>query len=92
MIYAAETTHSNRERKLVQPLEGSPERLRHHLRRPHQRRTTLLIVPVVLGQGTRLFPDAGPDIALDLVDSRADSKGVTIQVYRPAGRPQYATT
>jgi len=51
---------------------------------------TLLIVPVVLGQGTRLFPDAGPDVALDLVDSRADSKGVTIQVYRPAGRPQYA--
>ena len=50
----------------------------------------LLIVPVVLGQGTRLFPDAGPDIALDLVDSRTDSKGVTIQVYRPAGRPQYA--
>jgi riboflavin biosynthesis pyrimidine reductase len=44
----------------------------------------LLIVPVVLGQGTRLFPDAGPDIALDLVDSRADSKGVTIQVYRPS--------
>ena len=51
----------------------------------------LLIVPVVLGQGTRLFPDAGPDIALDLVDSRTDSKGVTIQVYRPTGRPQYAT-
>ena len=50
----------------------------------------LLIVPVVLGQGTRLFPEAGPDIALDLVDSRADSKGVTIQVYRPTGRPQYA--
>ena len=51
----------------------------------------LLIVPVVVGQGTRLFPDAGPDIALDLVDSRAFPKGVTIQVYRPTGRPQYAT-
>jgi dihydrofolate reductase len=51
----------------------------------------LLIVPVILGQGVRLFPDAGPDIALDLVESRADSKGVTIQVYRPTGRPQYAT-
>ena len=50
---------------------------------------TLLIVPVVLGQGTRLFPAAGPDMALDLVESRADAKGVTIQVYRPAGRPQY---
>jgi dihydrofolate reductase len=53
---------------------------------------TLLIVPVVLGQGMRLFPDAGPDIALELVESRADSKGVTIQVYRPAGRPQYPNT
>ena len=51
---------------------------------------TLLVVPVVLGQGARLFPDTGPDIALDLMDSRADSKGVTIQVYRPSGRPQYA--
>ena len=49
----------------------------------------LIVVPVVLGQGARLFPAAGPDIALDLVDSRADSKGVTIQVYRPAGRPTY---
>jgi dihydrofolate reductase len=49
----------------------------------------LLIVPVVLGQGTRLFPHDGPDIALDLVDSRRDSKGVTIQVYRPNGRPKY---
>ena len=52
---------------------------------------TLLVVPVILGQGARLFPEAGPDIALDLVESRADSKGVTIQVYRPAGRPQYPT-
>jgi dihydrofolate reductase len=50
----------------------------------------LLIVPVVVGQGTRLFPDAGPDIALDLVDSQSTPKGVTIQVYRPTGRPQYA--
>jgi dihydrofolate reductase len=49
----------------------------------------LIIVPVVLGQGARLFPEGGPDIALDLVHSRADSKGVTIQIYRPTGRPQY---
>ena len=51
----------------------------------------LLIFPVVVGQGTRLFPDTGPDIALDLVESRAFPKGITIQVYRPTGRPQYAT-
>ncbi|MGZ4124707.1 MAG: dihydrofolate reductase family protein, partial [Actinomycetota bacterium] len=32
---------------------------------------TLFTVPVVVGQGTRLFPDAGPARALDLVQSRA---------------------
>lgn len=53
---------------------------------------TLIVIPVVVGQGARLFPDNGPDLALDLVESRVDSKGVTIQVYRPAGRPQYAPT
>jgi dihydrofolate reductase len=52
---------------------------------------TLITYPVVIGQGTRLFPDAGPDIALDLVDSRPFPNGITIQVYRPTGRPQYAT-
>jgi dihydrofolate reductase len=52
---------------------------------------TLLIVPVVVGQGARLFPDTGPDTALALVESRAFPKGITLQVYRPAGRPQYAT-
>lgn len=51
---------------------------------------TLLTYPVIIGQGTRLFPDTGSDTALDLVDSRATPSGVTIQVYRPAGRPQYA--
>jgi dihydrofolate reductase len=51
----------------------------------------LLTYPVVIGEGTRLFPDTGPDIALDLVDSRATPKGVTIQVYRPTGRPRSAT-
>ncbi|MFI6597427.1 dihydrofolate reductase family protein [Nonomuraea sp. NPDC050536] len=51
----------------------------------------LIVFPVILGQGARLFPETGPDLALDLVESRVDSKGVTIQVYRPAGRPLYAT-
>jgi dihydrofolate reductase len=48
-------------------------------------------LPVVVGQGTRLFPATGPDIALELVHSRATPTGVTIQVFRPTGRPQYAT-
>jgi len=52
---------------------------------------TLLTYPVIIGQGTRLFPDTGPDRALDLVESRVASSGVTIQVYRPTGRPHYVT-
>ena len=49
----------------------------------------LFTFPVVVGQGTRLFPDTGPDIALELVGSQSTPKGITIQVYRPIGRPQY---
>jgi dihydrofolate reductase len=51
----------------------------------------LFTYPVVVGQGTRLFPDTGPDIALEVVASRTTPSGVTIQVYRPSGRPQYGT-
>jgi dihydrofolate reductase len=51
----------------------------------------LLVCPVIVGQGARLFPDTGPDIALDLIESRAFPRGITMQVYRPAGRPHYAT-
>ncbi len=49
----------------------------------------LIVVPVILGQGARLFPEDGPDIALDLVESRVDANGVMIQVLRPADRPTF---
>jgi len=51
---------------------------------------TLFIFPVVVGQGTRLFPETGPDRALELVTSRTTSGGISIQTYRLAGRPKYA--
>jgi dihydrofolate reductase len=70
-------------------VHGSGALIRWLLERDLVDEMTLLTVPVILGQGTRLFPDSGPDIALDLTSSRADSQGVTIQVYRPGGRPQY---
>jgi len=50
----------------------------------------LLTYPVVVGQGTRLFADSGPDTKLELVESRTTPRGLIIQVYRPNGRPQYA--
>jgi dihydrofolate reductase len=52
----------------------------------------LVTFPVIIGQGTRLFADTGPDVALDLVDTRTTPSGVTIQVFRPSGRPEYATS
>ena len=70
-------------------VHGSGALIRWLLERDLVDEMTLLIVPVVLGQGVRLFSENGPDIALDLVDSRTDSKGVTLQIYRPNGRPQY---
>jgi dihydrofolate reductase len=50
----------------------------------------LFTYPVVVGQGTRLFPDNGPDRAFELIELQATPGGVIIQVYRPAGRPEYA--
>jgi dihydrofolate reductase len=52
----------------------------------------LMTVPVILGQGARLFANSGRDVAMNLVDSHIDSKGVTIQTFRPADRPRYATS
>ncbi len=52
----------------------------------------LLTYPVVVGQGTRLFPATGADTGLELVDVRSTPKGLTIQTYRTTGRPQYETT
>jgi len=50
----------------------------------------VLTYPVVVGQGTRLFPETGKDIALELIGPpRVTPGGVTIQVYRPAGRARY---
>ncbi|HEX5860171.1 MAG TPA: dihydrofolate reductase family protein [Microbacterium sp.] len=51
---------------------------------------TLIVFPVIVGAGTRLFPDAGRDFALELIDSRRFPSGITAQTYRPTGRPRYA--
>jgi len=50
----------------------------------------LFTYPVVVGQGTRLFPDTGPDRAFELIESQSTPGGVVVQVYQPAGRPEYA--
>ena len=52
----------------------------------------LFLAPVIIGQGVRLFPESGPDRALELTESNVMSNGVTVQTYRPNGRPPYGPT
>jgi dihydrofolate reductase len=46
----------------------------------------LLLHPLVLGTGRRMFPDGGPYAELRLVDAVPTTTGVIIATYRPAGR------
>jgi dihydrofolate reductase len=46
----------------------------------------LMVHPVVVGNGKRLFEEGGDQIALELVDFRTFSTGVVYLTYQPAGR------
>ena len=50
----------------------------------------LLVFPVVLGHGQRLFADGVPPAGLRQVDSRTSGSGVTMQTYENAGAPAFA--
>ena len=68
-------------------VQGSGALLRWLLENDFIDEMTLFTFPVVVGQGTRLFPDTGRDRALELLGSQSTPKGITIQVYRSSGRP-----
>jgi dihydrofolate reductase len=51
----------------------------------------LMVFPVMLGSGDRLFPESPDKTTLELVDTRTFATGVQVNTYRPAGRePQGA--
>jgi dihydrofolate reductase len=52
-------------------------------------RLNLLVFPVIVGAGRRLFPDTGLATGLALDESRTTGSGVTISVYRPTGRAEF---
>jgi dihydrofolate reductase len=60
---------------------GSGELTQSLIRRGLVDEFILLVHPLVLGQGRRLFPDEGPPVALRLVDSVATTTGVVIATY-----------
>jgi dihydrofolate reductase len=51
----------------------------------------LVIAPVVVGTGRRLFPDGGAPAGLRLVDNETTPGGLAIHVYESAGPPRYGT-
>jgi len=51
----------------------------------------LMIAPVVVGGGRRLFPDNGAPAGLQLLSNETTPSGVTAQVYEPTGLPEYGT-
>lgn len=67
-------------------VHGSGALLRWLLERDLVDELNVRLVPVVVGDGLRLFPDHGPTHDLALVDSRAMPSGVMVLTYRLAGR------
>jgi dihydrofolate reductase len=63
---------------------GSGELVGSLLRANLVDRWRLLIHPLVLGSGRRLFPDGGPLAALRLVDTKPTTTGVLVATYQPA--------
>jgi hypothetical protein len=54
-------------------------------------RTGLLTLPVVVGDGARLFDVMGLPTGLELVHHRTTDTGIVINVYQPTGRAVYGS-
>lgn len=72
-------------------VHGSGELVRYLLDNDLVDRLNLLVFPVIVGAGRRLFPDSGIATGLGLDESRTTPSGVTISVYRPTGRPEFGS-
>ena len=65
-------------------MSGSATLVRSLLERGLLDELRLLVHPLVVGQGAKLFPDGSPPVSLELVASQAFSTGVLDLTYRPA--------
>ena len=70
-------------------VHGSGQLVRFLLEHDLVDRLNLLVFPVIVGAGRRLFPEGGIATGLALEESRTTPSGVTISVYRPIGRPEF---
>jgi dihydrofolate reductase len=51
----------------------------------------LMVAPVVVGSGRRLFPASGVPAGMKLLSNETTPAGVAAQVYEPTGPPRYGT-
>jgi dihydrofolate reductase len=65
-------------------ISGSPTLVRSLLEDGLLDELRLMVHPIVVGSGKRLFEDGGDQQALDLVDSKTFSTGVLYLTYHPA--------
>jgi dihydrofolate reductase len=72
-------------------IQGSSELIQTLLANDLVDEYRLLVFPVVLGSGKRLFGSGAVPAALALVDTKATSTGIVINTYRPAGKPTYGS-
>jgi dihydrofolate reductase len=72
-------------------VHGSAELIRTLMKHDLVDEYRLVIHPVVLGSGRRLFADGTTPAALELIDTETTSRGVVAHVYRPAGTPRYGS-
>ena len=70
-------------------VHGSGQLVRFLLEHDLVDRLNLLVFPVIVGAGRRLFPESGISTGLALDRSRMTGSGVQISVYRPTGRAQF---
>jgi dihydrofolate reductase len=70
-------------------LQGSGNLLQWLLEHDLVDELNLIIYPVLLGDGLRLFPEQGKTHRLELLESKTTSSGAMIQTYRPAGRATF---
>ena len=71
-------------------VHGSGALLRWLLERDLVDELNLVIHPVVVGDGLRLFPETGTTQDMELLGTRTTPTGVTMLTYRPRGRATFA--
>jgi dihydrofolate reductase len=94
-VVKSDVVHAVRELKAREGRElqvhGSGQLARFLLDHDLVDRLNLLVFPVIVGAGRRLFPEHGIATGLALEESRTTPSGVAISVYRTRGRPEFRT-